>query len=185
MTGKDHLCLKKVYPVRRSECIPKKKQRLPRLPTASTAKKGARRAKPMSTGFVRSERCVEGLLCAPQVRRWKLLPRLLGPRIPLWKSKFPRVVLRNGSRAASDSARKDARAPTRPRKRVLANPIYERVGRKRALSLHSSAAAGSTCSRTNGLSRRTCPTAQRGGGVGWFNPEGAAKKRAHAAYAAH
>ena len=98
MTEKDDLCLKKVYPVRRSECIPMKKQRLRRSPIAFTAKRDARRGKHMSIGFARSERCVEN-----SIREFRKFAsgsfgqRLLGPRILRSKSKFPEEFLRTPS----------------------------------------------------------------------------------------
>jgi hypothetical protein len=141
MTEKDHLCLKKVYPVRRAECIPMRKQRFPRLPTAFTAKRDVRRAKNMSTGLARSEKCVEGLPCAPKVRELKLRPRVLGPKILRSKSKSPESCWENGRRAASDSARKGSRARSRPKERLLASPISWRAGRERTLSFQSSATA--------------------------------------------
>jgi hypothetical protein len=92
-------------PVRRSQCIPMKKQRLRRLPTAFTAKRDARRAKHMNTGFARSKRCVEKLRPRiPKVRQPKLRSRVLGPRILRSKSKFPENTLRTPS--ASRGARR-------------------------------------------------------------------------------
>ena len=108
MTEKDDLCLKKVYPVRRSECIRMKKQRLRRLPIAFTAKRDARRGKHMNTGFARSKRCVEKLRPPiPKVHQRKVRPRLHGPRILRSKSKFPENSLRpsaqRGARCRSGS----------------------------------------------------------------------------------
>jgi hypothetical protein len=92
MAEKDDLCLKKVYPVRRSQCIPMKKQRLRRLPTAFTAKRDARRAKHMNTGFARSKRCVEKLRPRiPKVASRSSGPECSGRESSARSVSFPRI----------------------------------------------------------------------------------------------
>lgn len=124
---KDDLCLKKVYPVRRSECIPMKKQRLLRSPIAFAEKRDARKAKPMSIGFARSERFVEKLHPrTSSLRNRKFRQRVLGPRILRSKSKASARI-----RAKRHPCR--GRIGTQPA-RAFRQPESERVLETRSFS---------------------------------------------------